>query len=133
MLAILGASSEKIMTDLLLDCSLFLPVETGDGNYVQLTGKPLFSAVPITDVKVPPSQATKAGTKPKPLSDITFSRSRMFYKKASLTKSAGKVHFGMTRKRKYSCFILLHTSLILTNTRCVQQTPISSRGTMQTS
>ncbi len=38
MLALLGASGEKIMTHLLLDCALFLPVDAGHGNYIQLTG-----------------------------------------------------------------------------------------------
>lgn len=39
LLALLGASGEKIMIDLLIDCSIFLPVEGGRRNFVQATGQ----------------------------------------------------------------------------------------------
>jgi telomerase reverse transcriptase len=99
LLAILGASAEKIMTDLLLDCSLFLPVETGDGNYVQLTGKPLFNAIPDANMNGPHPRTDEAVTKPRQPSDITFSRTRMFYTNTCLTKT-GNVHFGLNNKSK---------------------------------
>lgn len=38
-LALLGQSGEKAMLDLLLDCSIFVAVEAGYGNYYQLSGK----------------------------------------------------------------------------------------------
>lgn len=40
-LSLLGQSGEKVMLDLLLDCSIFVAVEAGYGNYFQLSGKPL--------------------------------------------------------------------------------------------
>ncbi len=40
LLSLLGKAGERIMIDLLLDCSIFLPVEAGQGNYYQLTGEP---------------------------------------------------------------------------------------------
>jgi hypothetical protein len=38
-LALLGQSGEKAMLDLLLDCSIFVAVDAGFGNYYQLSGK----------------------------------------------------------------------------------------------
>ncbi|ERS98417.1 hypothetical protein HMPREF1624_05201 [Sporothrix schenckii ATCC 58251] len=97
LLAILGASAEKIMTDLLLDCSVFLPVEAGDGNYVQLTGKPLMETIFSTKTAgaCPPTNTT--ATKTKQPSDITLSRTRMLYTTPGLSK-AGKVRFGLQNR-----------------------------------
>lgn len=39
LLQLLGKSGESIMINLLLDCSIFLHVEAGQGNYYQLSGK----------------------------------------------------------------------------------------------
>lgn len=39
LLHILGKSGESVMINLLLDCSIFLPIEAGQGNYYQLSGK----------------------------------------------------------------------------------------------
>lgn len=38
LLHLLGKSGEGMMINLLLDCSIFLPVEAGQGNYYQLSG-----------------------------------------------------------------------------------------------
>lgn len=38
-LALLGQAGEKVMLDLLLDCSIFVAVEAGFGNYYQLSGQ----------------------------------------------------------------------------------------------
>lgn len=39
LLRLLGKSGELMMINLLLDCSLFLHVDAGHGNYYQLSGK----------------------------------------------------------------------------------------------
>lgn len=39
LLHILGKSGESMMINLLLDCSIFLSVQAGQGNYYQLSGK----------------------------------------------------------------------------------------------
>lgn len=39
LLQLLGKSGEFMMINLLLDCSIFLNVEAGHGNYYQLSGK----------------------------------------------------------------------------------------------
>lgn len=39
LLQLLGESGESMMINLLLDCSIFLRVEAGQGNYYQLSGK----------------------------------------------------------------------------------------------
>lgn len=38
-LALLGRSGESVMIDLLLDCAIFAPVESGYGNYAQMSGE----------------------------------------------------------------------------------------------
>lgn len=38
LLALLGQSGERVMIDLLLDCSVFVAVEAGFQNYYQLSG-----------------------------------------------------------------------------------------------
>ena len=40
LLALLGQSGQRIMIDLLLDCSVFVLVEAGLGNYYQHSGMP---------------------------------------------------------------------------------------------
>lgn len=42
LLALLGQSGEKMMIDLLLDCSIYVAVEAGFRNYHQLSGKNVF-------------------------------------------------------------------------------------------
>lgn len=37
-LALMGKEGERTMIDLLLDCGIFLPLESGRGNYHQLSG-----------------------------------------------------------------------------------------------
>ncbi|KAF1845713.1 uncharacterized protein K460DRAFT_113633 [Cucurbitaria berberidis CBS 394.84] len=39
--ALLGQGGDRIMMEMLLECSIFLPVETGSGNYYQLSGVPV--------------------------------------------------------------------------------------------
>ena len=102
LLAILGASAEKIMTDLLLDCSLFIRVDAGFGNYIQLTGKPLFdilSAKTEEQGQGHEDRANKAVSKARPPSDIVFARSHMLYCRPTLT-TGNKVHFGLSPKRR---------------------------------
>ncbi|CAK7270640.1 Telomerase reverse transcriptase [Sporothrix epigloea] len=93
LLAVLGASAEKIMTSLLLDCSLFLSVDAGVGNYIQLTGQPLFNVVSSEAKKH--VIADKAATTVKRPSEIVFARHHMFYRSPALTKGS-KVHFGLS-------------------------------------
>ena len=39
LLALLGKAGERIMSDLLVNGSIFVPVEAGHGNYYQMSGK----------------------------------------------------------------------------------------------
>lgn len=39
LLAFLGQSGQRIMVDLLVDCSIFVSLEAGLGNYYQLSGR----------------------------------------------------------------------------------------------
>jgi len=38
-LALMGKKGQRMMIDLILDCGIFVPVESGHGNYFQLSGK----------------------------------------------------------------------------------------------
>ena len=38
-LALMGKEGERAMIDLILDCGIFLPVESGRGSFYQLSGK----------------------------------------------------------------------------------------------
>lgn len=51
-LALLGQAGERIMIDLLIDCSIFLRVEAGYNNYHQINGACLgaFHAISIADL-----------------------------------------------------------------------------------
>lgn len=108
--ALLGQGGDRILMDLLLECSIFLPIEKNVGNYYQLSG------VPISELKFEPVAvdnplnnnkiALAIHTKPvQPVSEdrtasmITFVRSRMFYSKAALNGKGG-VRFGMRHIRQ---------------------------------
>jgi telomerase reverse transcriptase len=38
-LALMGKEGQRMMIDLILDCGIFVAVESGHGNYFQLSGK----------------------------------------------------------------------------------------------
>ncbi|OIW34484.1 hypothetical protein CONLIGDRAFT_587925, partial [Coniochaeta ligniaria NRRL 30616] len=100
LLLLLGQAGERMMIDLLLDCSIFSRVTAGRENYQQLSG------IPVSDLDYQAAQLTPAavaGTsnKGKHLketsrspSEITFVRSRMLYARAALNVR-GLVHFGL--------------------------------------
>lgn len=41
-LALMGKEGQRMMIDLILDCGIFVAVESGHGNYFQLSGKHLY-------------------------------------------------------------------------------------------
>lgn len=118
LLSLLGKSGESMMINMLLDCAIFVPVEAGQGNYYQLSGKhrfptvllknsadcfkgtPVFECDPL--VSQPISTSLKA---PKPSerrpAEIVFVRSRMLYARAALN-ARGLVRFGLRHIRKPS-------------------------------
>jgi telomerase reverse transcriptase len=107
--ALLGHGGDRIIMDMLLECSIFLPIQTSIGNYYQLSG------VPISEVRLdqpPKTDAGKSEAAPAALSKsshllsenrapgaITFVRSRMLYAKAALNAKGG-VRFGMRHIRE---------------------------------
>ncbi|KAJ6445860.1 RING-finger domain containing protein [Purpureocillium lavendulum] len=90
LLALLGKSGERIMVNLLVDCSVFVAVGAGLGNYYQLSGYPL-SELELS--KPASALAAVAQTRVKRPSDITFVRSRIFYAKPAIT-ARGRVQIG---------------------------------------
>jgi telomerase reverse transcriptase len=38
-LALMGKEGQRMMIDLILDCGIFVAIESGNGNYFQLSGK----------------------------------------------------------------------------------------------
>lgn len=97
LLTLLGQSGQRIMLDLLLDCSVFVAVKAGKGNYNQLTGMQMSEMNPLTaevsDQKEIPSSILRLP------SEITFVRSRMMYARAALN-ARGNVHFGLRHIRR---------------------------------
>jgi hypothetical protein len=97
--------------NLLLECSIFLPIQANIGNYYQVSG------VPLSELKSEEAQKNSiakteagAGSVRKPLhlrsedrapGAITFVRSRMLYAKAALNAKGG-VRFGMRHIRWFS-------------------------------
>ncbi|KAI0600248.1 hypothetical protein F4775DRAFT_77264 [Biscogniauxia sp. FL1348] len=87
LLALLGESGDRIMIDLLLDCSIFVLVDGGVNNFCQISGKPLSEI----DIHSPQSQETDAAKRP---SELIFVRNRMLYARAALN-ARGMVQFGL--------------------------------------
>ncbi|KND89489.1 Telomerase reverse transcriptase [Tolypocladium ophioglossoides CBS 100239] len=90
LLALLGQSGERIMIDLLLDCSIYITIGAGLGNYYQLSGLPL-SELELSN-NAPALGPNGRPTARKP-SDITLVRSRIFYARPVLT-ARGRVRAG---------------------------------------
>lgn len=90
LLALLGQSGERMMIDLLLDSSIYIPLQAGFYNYYQICGIPLSEL----DLSGNASSLRKDGLPQcrKP-AEITLVRSRIFYAKPSLT-SRGLVQSG---------------------------------------
>ncbi|KAK2592858.1 Telomerase reverse transcriptase [Conoideocrella luteorostrata] len=85
LLALLGRSGQKIMSDLLIERSIFVPIDAGIGNYYQLSGIPL-SELDLTGKPRIPHE-------PRGLSDISLVRNRIFYAKPTLT-ARGRIQPG---------------------------------------
>ncbi|KAH9860521.1 hypothetical protein J1614_011852 [Plenodomus biglobosus] len=102
--ALLGPGGDRLMVTLLLDCSIFLPVEGSVGNLYQLSGVPLSDLKPAKVPEPRPVQTVLPIETPihrSPLNSenrkpgaITFVRSRMLYARAALNAKGG-VRFGM--------------------------------------
>lgn len=99
LLMLLGSAGERIMIDLLVDCSIFMPVKTGKGNLYQLAGIPISEAEPLTQAGCKQEPTHKAGNAELRPSEISFVRSRMLYARAALN-ARGLVHFGLRHIRK---------------------------------
>ncbi|KAL9002381.1 MAG: hypothetical protein Q9188_004680 [Gyalolechia gomerana] len=107
LLNLLGKDGEQIMLETILECAIYAPVESGKGNYYQLSGVPMTDLQPMAAIK--PSDAirssdvgqvqsdhgrSKAATIYRSPSAISFVRNRMFYARAALN-AKGKVRFGL--------------------------------------
>ncbi|KAG9196339.1 telomerase reverse transcriptase [Alternaria panax] len=102
--ALLGQGGDRTMIDMLLECSIFIPVNADMGNYCQLSG------VPVSEMKSDGLQksntarvnaneqavnnSSRIKSEIKAAGAITFVRSRMLYAKAALNAKGG-VRFGM--------------------------------------
>ncbi|KEY71113.1 hypothetical protein S7711_00935 [Stachybotrys chartarum IBT 7711] len=82
LLALMGQSGAKIMVHLLLNCCLFLALNTGENNYYQICGSPLSDLAPS---RAQVTGASKTLSKQRKPSNISLMRSRIFYAKPALT------------------------------------------------
>ncbi|KAI1341592.1 hypothetical protein F5Y15DRAFT_361504 [Xylariaceae sp. FL0016] len=95
LLALLGESGDRIMIDLLLDCSIFVSVGAGINNIYQISGKPL-SDVHARHLGVTVQE--RQSSESKSPSELIFVRNRMLYARAALS-ARGSVQFGLRHIR----------------------------------
>ncbi|KAI0898209.1 hypothetical protein F4806DRAFT_350439 [Annulohypoxylon nitens] len=91
LLALMGESGERIMMDMLLDCAIFIAVEAGANNFLQINGKPLSDIEARSHEKTGEQLVDDIAKTP---SEIVFVRNRMLYARAALN-AHGVVHFGL--------------------------------------
>ncbi|KAM6484038.1 hypothetical protein HDV62DRAFT_311680 [Trichoderma sp. SZMC 28011] len=95
LLALLGQAGERVMINLLSECSVFLKVDAGLDNYLQITG------IPISELDAISLDQNSKPQIRKP-SDITIVRSRIFYAKPATT-AKGLVQAGFKHIRWSNC------------------------------
>lgn len=92
---LLGENAESILSNLLLDCGIFVRLSTGKDNYFQLSGVPLAELKPNPKQHLSPgSQDPKNHDRSTDPSRIRFVRNRILYSRPSLNRT-GKVKFGL--------------------------------------
>ncbi|KAL7629462.1 Telomerase reverse transcriptase [Parahypoxylon ruwenzoriense] len=79
-LALMGDSGERIMIDLLLNCSIFVPIKAGTNNFCQISGRPLSDVEALSQGKPGERRIDDAIRSP---SEIVFIRNRMLYARAA--------------------------------------------------
>ncbi|KAJ6790258.1 hypothetical protein PWT90_09861 [Aphanocladium album] len=89
LLALLGQSGEKIMINMLVDCSIFVAIEFGLNNFYQISGHPISELEYGAEKKKSP----KDPLPPRKISEITLVRSRIFYARPPMT-SRGHIQPG---------------------------------------
>ena len=95
--SVLGDGMAGILQSLLLDCGVFVLLDAGQRNYLQISGEPLSkltskSILPLLSAKQKSVQeSVQCPRKP---NQITFVRSRIFYARPSLN-GCGQVRFGL--------------------------------------
>ncbi|KAJ3493310.1 hypothetical protein NLG97_g4814 [Lecanicillium saksenae] len=89
LLALLGRSGEKIMINMLVDCSIFVAIESGLNNFYQISGNPISEL----DYGIDKKKGQEASPSPRKISEITLVRSRIFYARPPMT-SRGHIQPG---------------------------------------
>ncbi|PVH78811.1 hypothetical protein DL98DRAFT_236130 [Cadophora sp. DSE1049] len=92
-LLLMGKEGERAMIDLILDCGIYLAVESGHGTFNQLSGVPLADLPLLPTPGVMPVIPKTADTLRSP-SNINFVRNRMMYARAALNAKR-EVSFGL--------------------------------------
>ncbi|OBT76587.1 hypothetical protein VF21_05363 [Pseudogymnoascus sp. 05NY08] len=95
-LGLLGKGGDRVMIDLLVDCGIFLAVNNGRGNYIQISGMLLGDLQILTQSgrsEVGEASARNIPIDRSPLS-IAFLRSKILYARPTLN-SRGAVTFGL--------------------------------------
>lgn len=93
---LLGENAESILSNLLLDCAIFVCMSAGRDNYFQLSGIPLaeLSATRNKNSPLQVSRKAKEHERPRDPSRIRFVRNRILYSRPGLN-SARKVKVGL--------------------------------------
>lgn len=102
---LLGEDAESILSNLLLDCGIFVRMSAGKDNYFQLSGVPLSELTPNRNQNPPPKESCKTnGVEQRlDLSRIRFVRNRILYSRPTMSR-AGKVKVGLKHVHVFERF-----------------------------
>lgn len=101
---VLGEDAEDILSNLLLDCGVFIPMSAGKDNYFQLSGIPLAELTPSRNQNpMPQTHEAKGRERPLDPSRIRFVRNRILYSRPTLNR-AGKVKAGLKHVHVFERF-----------------------------
>nr|OQO19315.1 hypothetical protein B0A51_11621 [Rachicladosporium sp. CCFEE 5018] len=105
---LLGRGGDRIVSELLMDCGLFSPID-GGSNVMQICGTPMseLKAAPRLPASYPTDLSARVESRrvstisSAGISEIRFLRHRMLYAKPSL-KACGRVRYGLSHAHVFS-------------------------------
>ncbi|KEF53771.1 uncharacterized protein A1O9_10172 [Exophiala aquamarina CBS 119918] len=101
---LLGEDAEGILSNMLLDCGIFVRMSEGKDNYFQLSGIPLSELTPNRNHNLlPKTHQANALERPLDPSRIRFVRNRILYSRPALNRT-GKVKVGLKHVHVFERF-----------------------------
>ena len=102
---LLGEDAEGILSNLLLDCGIFVRMSAGKDNYFQLSGIPLSELTTSRNQNPPPKESRKVNQLERrvDLSRIRFVRNRILYSRPTMSR-ASQVKIGLKHVHVFERF-----------------------------